>query len=208
MSPPPVTVTKEKVLDAALQIVREAGYAALTARAVAARLGCSVAPIYRVCGSMEQLATEVLEKIRQLLAGYTARSYTAMPFRNAGVGMVLFARDEPNLYLALFGERHHFKGVIQEFCAAMAATVAEDPTFAPLGAAARQELLEEMWTYSHGLAMFVVTGMVADVSEAAINRRMGRIGFAVITAAFGGDTGWACGGPDCAGEEMGGGKTT
>jgi hypothetical protein len=61
--------------------------------------------------------------------------------------------------------------------------------------AARQELLPEMWTYSHGLAMFVISGLVQDTTTETLNQRFGRIGYAIITAAFGNDTGWALEGP-------------
>ena len=191
MSPPNVLIPKEKVIEAGVEIVRNVGLNGLTARAVAAKLGTSVGPIYRSCESMDQLITAVLESARELLQQYTSRSYTSMPFRNVGVGLVEFARDEPNLYLALFVERHHFRSIILEFCRDMEGSLAADATFQTLAAAAREELLLEMWTYSHGLAMFVISGLVEDTSTEAINQRMGRIGFAVITAAFGGDTRWA-----------------
>lgn len=185
MSPPNIVIPKERVVATAFALVQEAGLSALTARALASRLGCSVGPIYRACESMERLTTEVLERARDLLRQYTGRRYSEMPFRNAGVGLVLFARDEPKLYLSLFVEKHHFRGVMEEFSREIEATLSDDATFDALAPAERRELLQEMWTYSHGLAMFVVTGMVPDASEEAINERVGRIGFAVITAAFG-----------------------
>ena len=191
MSPPKVLIPKEKVIEAGLEIVRNSGLNGLSARAVSAKLGTSVGPIYRSCESMDQLITAVLESARELLQQYTSRSYTAMPFRNVGVGLVEFARDEPNLYLALFVERHHFRSIIREFCHDMEESLAGDETFQTLAAAAREELLLEMWTYAHGLAMFVISGLVEDATTEAINQRIGRIGFAVITAAFGGDTRWA-----------------
>lgn len=191
MSPPSISIPAAAIVSAALEIVRELGLASLSARTLAARLGTSVGPVYRACESMEQLTVQVLGKARVLLRDYTCRPYTDMPFRNAGVGLVLFARDEPNLYRALFVEKHHFKGVHQEFAREMEELVTSDATLAGLDKPARDELRQEMWTYTHGLAMFVMTGLVSDASEETINRRMGRIGFAVITAAFGGNTGWA-----------------
>jgi AcrR family transcriptional regulator len=191
MSPPSVTIPATAIVSAALELVRASGLAGLSARAVASRLGTSVGPVYRAFESMEQLTAQVLDQARLLLDDYTGRPDTGMPFRNAGVGLVLFARDEPNLYRALFVEQHHFKGVFHAFNRAMEDTILSDNALQGLDSAARQELLQEMWTYSHGLAMLVITGLVPDASEEGINRRMGRIGFAVITALFGGDTRWA-----------------
>ena len=44
--PPNTLFQKEEILTAALKLVREKGEKALTARALAAELGCSVKPIF------------------------------------------------------------------------------------------------------------------------------------------------------------------
>jgi AcrR family transcriptional regulator len=46
LMPPKVQFSKEQILDTAFELVAEAGMAALSVRALAKRLGSSVAPIY------------------------------------------------------------------------------------------------------------------------------------------------------------------
>ena len=60
-------VAKEAVLDAALGIVREQGEAALSARAVAQRAGCSVQPIYSLFGNMGELMRRLYEHALSLI---------------------------------------------------------------------------------------------------------------------------------------------
>ena len=50
--PPKVKVTKEEIIAAALEILRQKGMEAVNARAVAAALGCSTQPIFSNYSSM------------------------------------------------------------------------------------------------------------------------------------------------------------
>lgn len=199
MSPRTIAFTKEAVVAAGLRCVRTAGLAGLTARAVARELGTSVGPIYRACGSMDALEQAVLEQAVAILRDYTRRAYTPMPFRNVGVGMGVFAREEPQLYQTLFVERHHSPIVIETFAREIAGVLAADSTLGTLPPERRDILLQDLWVYAHGLAMSIVAGLTEATDDDAINARIGRVGFTLITAAFGGDTRWAFP-PDSAGQ--------
>ena len=58
--PPKVKVTKEEIIAAALEILRQKGMEAVNARAVAAALGCSTQPIFSNYSSMGVLQHDVL----------------------------------------------------------------------------------------------------------------------------------------------------
>jgi AcrR family transcriptional regulator len=107
VSPRKLTLDKDRVLAASVQLVQREGLAALSARAVADQLGASVAPIYRAYASMDQLTQAVLDTAMEQLDEYVARPYTDFPFRSAGVGLVMFARDEPRLFRALFVDQQN-----------------------------------------------------------------------------------------------------
>ena len=55
-------VTRDDVVNAALDVLRESGFSAVNARSVAQKLGCSTQPIYRVFGSMDELKTEMASR--------------------------------------------------------------------------------------------------------------------------------------------------
>lgn len=191
MSPRKITVDNTRVVEAGLRCLRATGLEGLTARAVAAELGTSVGPIYRACGSMESLEQAVLEKAVEILTSYTRRPYTPMPFRNVGVGVVVFAREEPRLYRTLFVERHQCPVVIEAFCREISGVLAASPVLGTLPEDRRDTLLQDLWVFSHGLAMSILAGLTEDTSDDAINERIGRVGFVLITAAFDGDPRWA-----------------
>lgn len=61
--PRSTSFSPDEVGRAALELVRAQGWDALTARAVGARLGVSVAPVYGAFASMEELSDWLLEEI-------------------------------------------------------------------------------------------------------------------------------------------------
>ena len=184
MSPRRVTLTRDRVLEAACSLVGERGLSALSARAVAETLGASVAPIYSAYGSMEELQAAVLEAAYARLREYTGREYTNMPFRSAGVGLVMFARDEPQLYHALFLERHARGQLVTRMLEHLRETLRESPGFEQLAPAMRDELLMDMWIYTHGLASMVVAGLMPRPEAEAVDRKLNRVGAIVIGAAI------------------------
>mgnify|MGYP000052647388 FL=1 len=92
------------MLQAALEIVIERGYPALNIKAVAAKLGCSTAPISWQFKGMEGLRTELLRYAEQ----YAQEKYPvadeneALMFEKHGRRVVDMAFDEPNLFRFLY----------------------------------------------------------------------------------------------------------
>lgn len=102
--PPKAVITKEKVLDAAFEMVREQGLEVLTARSISQRLRCSTQPIYSVYESMEEVKDDVINRAADFaLAGMKQydndKNASAM---NLAIGCLLFARNEKHLFRALF----------------------------------------------------------------------------------------------------------
>ena len=59
--PPKIKITKEEIVDTALNLVREAGEQALNARSIAAKLKCSTQPVFSNFETMEDLHNAVKE---------------------------------------------------------------------------------------------------------------------------------------------------
>ena len=53
--PPKFLFTRDQIIEAALRITRRGGLSALTARSLAAELGCSVKPIFGLFRNMEEV---------------------------------------------------------------------------------------------------------------------------------------------------------
>jgi AcrR family transcriptional regulator len=186
MAPKEITFTRGTVLQAALDVVREQGWNALTARGVADRLGSSVAPVYSAFGSMENLQRETLEAVGQLLREYTRRTYFNIPFLNIGAGIVSFAREEPLLFQAYFQIRHPFQDVVEEFNASVLAWMKNDAQTGLLSETSRSRLYDNIGYYTMGLAAAVAAGRVVDASEATVVRLLKNMGNVTMFAEISG----------------------
>ena len=101
--PPKVKFQKEEIVQAALDVIRQKGVSALSAREVATKLGVSTRPIFTYFASMEQLKAEVYaaakEQYRQCLEKGLTES---IPFLGVWKQFLGFAKKEPQLYRLLF----------------------------------------------------------------------------------------------------------
>lgn len=180
MSPKETHFNRDAVLSAAMDLVREKGWAALTARGIAGRLKASVAPIYSVFGSMEGLERAVLIEARRLLDEMMAVPYTEGAFLNVGVGMVVFAREEAHLFSALFHTRHNHPEIVDAVYAQILAGMKADPLLRQLSDASLERLLHNLQLYTLGLAAAIVYGRREDASTENIVRLLKNAGNMMI----------------------------
>ena len=160
--PPKVRVTRQAILDAALQLVRQQGADALNARSLAGSLGCSVQPVFREFSSMQALRQAVVQCAQQL---FDAEMLAALggPDGFLGMGMTYigFAGREKNLFRLLF-----MSGGFGGASAAKVAgtTTGDDEVLAAicdmtgLNTARAQRLYSGIWFTTHGIAALVATG--------------------------------------------------
>ena len=101
--PPKVKYQKEEIVQAALNVAREKGIDAVTAREVAAALGVSPRPIFTWFDTMEQLRAEVYARAMACYRSFIERGLAgAVPFQEVWRQYLRFAREEPELYRLLF----------------------------------------------------------------------------------------------------------
>jgi AcrR family transcriptional regulator len=158
-----VRVTREAIIEAALGMVREGGWASVSARSLAERLSCSTMPIYSAIGSMDILRAALLEEANRLLEGYQARRRSSTPLMDMAVGYIVFAREERKLFHFLF-DTDGGPALSKE---ELEARMATNGTFARLAAMQElsrnhgQALAFHSWIYIHGLATLVADGVLA-----------------------------------------------
>ena len=95
----PVTVTKERILSASLDLVRSGGLSALTARSLCARLDCGANAIFSSFGSIQGVRDAVREEARKLYRKRVGDGFALNPpFKGFGIAFIWFAMDEPHLF--------------------------------------------------------------------------------------------------------------
>ena len=101
--PPKARFTKEQITKAALGIVSEKGAQALTAKELGAALGTSTTPIFTVFNSMQEVQDAVMLAAMERFEEYAHKAAHLGPvFKQIGMQMILFAKEEPKLYQLIF----------------------------------------------------------------------------------------------------------
>jgi len=163
--PPKQVYTKEDILNAAFSLVREEGMSGLSVRKIADRLKCSTAPVYTYCRDMEEVREAVMEKALHLLMDYTDRSYTDDAFLNVGVGLLVYARENPLLYRELFLNGSRFSHMLKRFNESRIKAIQDEPIAAVLGHEKLQAIYDKLAVFSNGLAAMVCADLLSDTSE-------------------------------------------
>lgn len=117
--PPKPKYTREGIAAVALDIVKEDGLAALTARELGRRLGTSVRPVFTYFKNMEDVkmaARELaLAEFKEYISDY--QEYTPA-FKRIGIMMVSYGIHEPELFKLLFMQEHEsetgFRNTLQD----------------------------------------------------------------------------------------------
>lgn len=160
--PPKVKVTREEILQTALDVVRNDGVQALGARTVAAVLGCSTQPIFSNFATMEELKSAVVQQAFALYQDYLRtemESGAHPPYKSSGLAYIRFAKEEKELFKLLFMcDRSEEVASVEE------------PSFTQMVDFVRQQtgmdeqtarlFHLEIWVYVHGIATMFATSFL------------------------------------------------
>lgn len=96
-------ITAEMLLEAGAAITLEKGADALNVRSVAAKLNCSVQPVFRNFGSMETFRRAVIEYLDGTYQSFIAQYLDKSDYLfTISLAHILLARDRRNLFGVLF----------------------------------------------------------------------------------------------------------
>ena len=94
--PPKFKFTRDEITNAALNVTRKNGISGLTARALAAELGCSVKPIFGLFKNMEEVGQEVFIASDLLYQNYLREDMAKgkyPPYKASGMAYTAKFRD-------------------------------------------------------------------------------------------------------------------
>lgn len=160
--PPKAKFTRDEIIQAALNIVREDGIEALTARALGAKLGSSARPIFTIFQSMEEVQQEVFFAGKELYDQYIKECFEQpSAFMAIGIQYVQFAVKEPKLFQLLFMTE---KETVPDVAGILSFL---DDEYADILFAIKNEFgldeeqakrfYQHLWIYTHGIATLCVT---------------------------------------------------
>lgn len=171
--PPKVKITKEDIINAAVDIVRSGGAQAINARTIAAVLNCSTQPVFSNFAAMEELRLAVVEKADAICGDYIRREIESGEFpdyKASGMAYIRFAKEEKELFKLLYmrdrtneitPQPNEFGDEIESIVQRKTGLSIEDAKLFHL----------EMWAYVHGIAAMVATGF-ADLDRELVSRML------------------------------------
>lgn len=163
--------TREAILDAAMQIVKQHGVEALSIREIAGRIDYSPSGLYEYFSSKEEIIDALVDMgfaslTARLEHGIHGATATAR-LQEAGKVYMHFALQEPQLYLMMFNHKPLFPlpltEVEQNTAYSQLLQILQDGLlsgeFRSAGGAGARELAYTSWSLMHGLSMLRLTLM-------------------------------------------------
>ncbi len=152
--------TKEEIVQAALDLTREQGSSAVTARALGKRLGSSSRPVFSYFSNMAEVQAATIQAAQQLYQQYLAEDMAAgkyPTYKASGMAYIRFAKEEKELFRLLFmrDRTNETKEQSSEEIAPLIALLQRQ-----LHITKSEAMLFhlEMWVYVHGIATMIATG--------------------------------------------------
>lgn len=171
--PPKPKFTKEEIVEAALDLVSKKGMSALTARDLGAQLGSSARPIFTVFQSMEEVQEEVRAAAIKRFESYVKKTEHYTPiFKQIGMQMILFAKEEPLLYQLGFMTNNHdissFDDIYERLGDVAYQCIEVIQRDYDLSEQEAQILFEHVWIHTFGIGALCATGMCSFSEEQII----------------------------------------
>lgn len=136
MSPRNSQYSKEEIINAAFQLVREQGWAGFSVQAVAKIIGSSTMPVYSQFANVRELEDAVCIKAMELLKQRMLEERTGDRWIDQGINYVRFAEEERFLFRCLWDGRNIelCKEMGQELNQFISGTLVDYPLFTGLDA--------------------------------------------------------------------------
>ncbi len=158
--PPKVKVTRENIINAAVDIVKKSGAQALNARTVASVLNCSTQPIFSNFSTMDELRLAVAQKAAILCKEYIRREVESKafpPYKASGMAYIQFAKEEKELFKILFMRERLGNALSEEIdLNDQMEQIVQHNT--GLNSEETKLFHLEMWVVVHGIAAMTATG--------------------------------------------------
>ncbi len=151
--------TKDEILNAALNLTREKGFSAVTARALGEQLGTSSRPVFSHFENMADVQKAVIAAANEVYHSYLEKDIASgkyPPYKASGMAYIRFAKEEKELFKLLFmrdrsqEEKEKQGGEEEQLIDLVCRQVRISRENAYM-------FHLEMWVYVHGIATMIAT---------------------------------------------------
>lgn len=154
------SVTKQDILNSAFEMAATEGIEQVTARKLAAHVGCSTQPIFRLYENMSQLLQDVfflaIDYYREYYRTFPKQS--DIPFVDLGMAYIRFAQENKALFRLLFlSEERYGKSFYEILNGEEQFVLSQINAAASFGCKDPQGMFMNMWIFIHGAASMSLT---------------------------------------------------
>lgn len=166
--PPIKKITKEIIVEASFEMVKENGISCLNARSLAKKLKCSTQPIFSCFSSMKELIEVIKNKALKLYQDEIEIALQAdKPFKASGLTYIFYAKKYPNLFKFIFMNDNNDKvdhvTIEDENKQKMIVKTIEDSLNISFNQAKKIYLMS--WIFVHGIASMIAMHTVQYEDE-------------------------------------------
>ena len=160
--PPKVKITKDDIINTAIELTRANGAQAINARAIAAALNCSTQPIFSNFATMDDLQEAVKSAAYDRYLGFLKREVESgeyPPYKSFGMAYIRFAEEEKELFRLLFmcDRRGQELTSAPDFDASVHMIMKANG----ISKERAERMHLEMWVSVHGIATLLVTSFLS-----------------------------------------------
>lgn len=174
--------TRDDVVSAAVSVIDSEGISQLTARKVAAEMGASTAPVYSNFRNMDDLAVAAKMAAVEIMMALLEKPGGQLQFINIGEGVLLFAKNHPYLYDALFLQPSTSYDPGPHIMDRILEKMATIPDLKPLQPVERLILLKKMAIFTHGMASEICNGFLEHYQWRELLLLLEEVGEALVAA--------------------------
>lgn len=161
--PTKIRISKEMILDAAFEIVRQDGMEKLSNRELANKLKCSIRPIYYQFENVEEMQQELYKKIEQYFYKFLLDNMIeGIPqYKQVGMNYIKFAKKEKKLFQTLF--MSDIGLTPDAFVAKDGEDYNEIEKLIKISANLQEDIKDfhtKMWIFCHGIATLVANDTI------------------------------------------------
>ena len=165
--------TKDEITNAGLDLVREKGFAAVSARALGDKLGTSSRPVFSYFENMSDVQKGIIAAAEEIYISYVREDMSSgkyPPYKASGMAYIRFAREEKELFKLIF-MRDRSKEETKEFSPEREMLIELISTQVNISKEEASLFWLEMWAYVHGIATMIATGYL-DWDEELVSKSL------------------------------------
>ena len=162
--PTKIRISKDMILDAAFEIVRQYGMEKLSNRELANKLKCSIRPIYYQFENVEEMQKELYIKIEKYFYEFLLDNMIdGIPqYKQVGINYIKFAKKENKLFQTLFMSETGLRP--DAFVSKAGDDYKEIEKLVKISTHLKEDDIKDfhtkMWIFCHGIATLVANNTI------------------------------------------------